>query len=1279
MKKRNRKRLAYVLAAAMIISLGAGLPSVPSMADTENVQATSEQELEVYSLDANNKDKQGVIYKLDTKFMTAKAIGQEILDEGEIRIPDFVEKDGVRYAVKEVVFDAFANCELITSLHVSDTVEKFAFRSLGASSCKKLFLGAGVKEVDYFCEKMELQEIQVAEENPYYIAEDGVLYDKNKTKLFRFPPKKMVTGPIELPESVKVIGNYAFAAVNLTDIDLSHITYIESFAFDSCKYLQKADLRSCRHIEQHAFDFCQSLKYVRFRPNVEVDKQAFYTVGLKVGWVPFGGKGIPSADLNAESEVFSSANNCIIYEGSAYSSSNMYQFNLEKAAISDGVTKINENIMTDNKIRKLYIPPSVTEFMIGVHIAEWNGTIYGSKGSAAETFAEKKGKKFVAHEASEHHWENGTYWEDDTVHIKGDICDVCGTVKNVSYLWGDETEEPERAEDLVYELDENNKDVQGITYVLYEARSGTDQYEHATAGSGAAEVCHAEHVIIPDFVKKNGKMYPVKSIDINVVGEETRQVTIGEWVDNIYKDTFSACTNLETISVDENNTSYCGDNGILFNKQKTRICYFSPIRTGSYEIPSSVHTIGEKAFYYSNLSEVTLPEHDVEIEKYAFSKSKITTMDASHVTNIENYAFTGCSQLRWVACGNRLRFAGSLVFSQCVRLEAVYMPKVADLQNGVTSICDGCFNLAFLYFPAGVTDIDIGSSVGKLQSLYVSSISSISRIYADFDKDKLTVYGDADMKTLFENKGYTFSSYCKGEHHLSDYVISTYEGRSLEGRRCETCGYLTGVHVVTDGKPGEDITGPSPTPSPTPKVTPSPSPSPTPTFESEGTPSPTPGKPAGVLSNPRTDRDGVVTWDCVYFGNYWQSDTNGDEKADKNDVRQPIKWRVLSVDGDDAFLLADMNVDVKNYNDRYVATWETCTMRSWLNGYGASSNVCEKDYISDNFLDNAFSASEQAAIKTTTVVNEDNPKHGTVGGNNTNDKVYLLSIGEVMNPLYGFSSDDDTSKTRVSVNTEYVAARTKSVHRWWLRSPGCNTSSAAVINDNGYVFSSGIAANLNYDGCTVRPALHLNLSSGGWGKAGTVNSLGVITTPIPSPSPSPSPSPTPEATPSPSPTPEATPSPSPSPTPRVTPSPSPSSTPRVTPSPSPASRLTPKVTSNPKHTKKPVISQKVKKKRKYLSVRPVITLKKKKKAGVRYLQVNLKKYKGKYIQVYVKVGKKPFKKISSKKILIKKHKRRFKIRYFRRKQKIKIKVRTYNIKKKKKIYSRYSKTKKIVT
>lgn len=256
------------------------------------------------------------------------------------------------------------------------------------------------------------------------------------------------------------------------------------------------------------------------------------------------------------------------------------------------------------------------------------------------------------------------------------------------------------------------------------------------------------------------------------------------------------------------------------------------------------------------------------------------------------------------------------------------------------------------------------------------------------------------------------------------------------------------------------------------------------------------------LSNPRNE-DGTVTWDCVYFGNYWQNDTNGDGVADKNDEKEPIKWRVLSVDGDDAFLLADTNLDVRQYNDTggtvtwedRAVTWETCTMRSWLNGYGADKNVCEMDYSDNNFLDNAFTELEQAAIKDTVVVNEDNQVEGTEGGDDTVDKVYLLSIGEVMNLSYGFTTASYNTETRKTVNTVYVEENPifggiiESKGWWWLRSPDDHGYHASMVGDAGGVRSdSGI---LDFEMPAVRPVLHLNLSSDlNWKKAEPVSSDG---------------------------------------------------------------------------------------------------------------------------------------------------------------------------------------------
>lgn len=167
---------------------------------------------------------------------------------------------------------------------------------------------------------------------------------------------------------------------------------------------------------------------------------------------------------------------------------------------------------------------------------------------------------------------------------------------------------------------------------------------------------------------------------------------------------------------------------------------------------------------------------------------------------------------------------------------------------------------------------------------------------------------------------------------------------------------------------------------------------------------------AVTLSNPRKDEAGNVIYDCVWFGSYPQSDATGEKK-------DAIKWRVLSVDGNDAFLIADYSLDCQQYNTTYESvTWETFTIRSWLNGYNANGI----DYSSGNFIDKAFTGAEKDAINQVTVVNNDNP-YGTEGGNDTKDKVFLLSIEEVTNPDYGFSSVSyECDNARWRTNTAYV-------------------------------------------------------------------------------------------------------------------------------------------------------------------------------------------------------------------------------------------------------------------
>ena len=221
---------------------------------------------------------------------------------------------------------------------------------------------------------------------------------------------------------------------------------------------------------------------------------------------------------------------------------------------------------------------------------------------------------------------------------------------------------------------------------------------------------------------------------------------------------------------------------------------------------------------------------------------------------------------------------------------------------------------------------------------------------------------------------------------------------------------------------------------------------------------------------------------------------------------EPIKWRVLSTAGNQAFLQTDLAMDDQKYNINWTSvTWETCSMRSWLNGYGAETNEPKMDYRSDSFLQDAFTSAQQQAICTTEVKNADNLGYGTEGGDHTTDKIFLLSEQEVYGikaSSYGFAEAYDTyDRARRRKSSTYAKAKGVWSNSggagydgncwWWLRTPGDIRHITVKVISYCYVGRHGYR--VNHYALGVCPALNLNLSSSDlWSYAGTVCSDGTV-------------------------------------------------------------------------------------------------------------------------------------------------------------------------------------------
>ncbi|MCD8219633.1 MAG: DUF6273 domain-containing protein [Ruminococcus sp.] len=128
-------------------------------------------------------------------------------------------------------------------------------------------------------------------------------------------------------------------------------------------------------------------------------------------------------------------------------------------------------------------------------------------------------------------------------------------------------------------------------------------------------------------------------------------------------------------------------------------------------------------------------------------------------------------------------------------------------------------------------------------------------------------------------------------------------------------------------------------------------------------------------------------------------------------------WIVLDKTEDTILIITEDIIEERVYNYAYMegTTWEECTLREYLNG---------------TFY-NSFSKEEQAMIVETHLTNLDNSETGADGGNDTIDKMFLLSINEVND----FMKQDERDTGSC----------------WWLRSPDSNSCYAAVVDSDGSI------------------------------------------------------------------------------------------------------------------------------------------------------------------------------------------------------------------------------------
>jgi hypothetical protein len=182
------------------------------------------------------------------------------------------------------------------------------------------------------------------------------------------------------------------------------------------------------------------------------------------------------------------------------------------------------------------------------------------------------------------------------------------------------------------------------------------------------------------------------------------------------------------------------------------------------------------------------------------------------------------------------------------------------------------------------------------------------------------------------------------------------------------------------------------------------------------------------------------------------SDNLGDDGSAKAQIGDIIQlgghdWRVLDVQDGKALVISEGILFDRPYNSiEKDITWEECDLRQFLNG---------------TYYDRTFSDEEKEKILETTVINDDNPT-GTPGGNDTTDKLFLLSIDEANNYFFG-----DDERIAMDENGKERA--------WFLRSPGEKSDLTAIVFESGRVQPLGFSFVAIHHSHGIRPALWLEL------------------------------------------------------------------------------------------------------------------------------------------------------------------------------------------------------------
>ncbi len=618
---------------------------------------------------------------------------------------------------------AFWNCPLLTRVELPDNVVRLGGTTFGRCG--------------------GLEAIDVADANSAYCSSDGVVFSKDMTSLACYPSGK--AGSYTIPGSVTHIGHSAFEGCGkVTEIVLpSSVTNLGNYAFKSCSGLTNIVLSAnLTGLGVELFRDCLCLTDVTVPPQVaSIGDRAFYHCPklkelLFTGNAPRLGR-----------DVFQNGTSPTVYYRSGTAGWGQRFGGLPtadawrhpKAPIVECMNMSERQKFLDALRRattKSAPPPSDSAGSPALTVGNTNVTYLKAKAVPPGIRVKLPSRILRNRVVSEASCEGYTY-----------------TVEN-----GRATITGYNKEKVTGDFVITNR-LGGCPVVSIGSLNNFRGLTSVTIPSGVAEI-------------DPGAFFFCTSLT---------NVTIPASATRLGYRCFSLCDSLMSVNVEAANPAYSSRDGVLFNKDQTKLIKYPAGRSGHYTIPNSTTTIGLGAFSGAHLRSVAIPNSVTEIASEAFchcsglmdfstgeGHSVFSSPDGvlfnkdqtvliqfprgrsgrftipSGVKSIGSVAFAFCHNLTDVTIPDSMTNLDTMAFCSCPRLTSVTVPdSVTRIGMDAFSNCDG------------LTTITIGKGVATIGERAFSRSRNLQGVYFKGNAPDLgvDVFKSSDKAIVFYLSG----------------------------------------------------------------------------------------------------------------------------------------------------------------------------------------------------------------------------------------------------------------------------------------------------------------------------------------------------------------------------------------------------------------------------------------------------------------------------------------------------------------------------------------------